>query len=215
MRARQLVPTVGVGVAHAALEQGGLHLTQTLQSWTVPNGLPRRAIVNSFGATGTNVQLILRESEASRLGSTTPLTTLSPALPFKRRRYWFELDAVARSGSGERPVLERPKSIPLLIEGFVREITGYGQGELSFAEPLSHYGVDSLLVMRLLAKLNQHFSIELQLADLALLESIDGLATIIQSIAEGRSASEPSVVSSVQTTQAKNETGKWLLERLS
>ena len=69
--------------------------------------------------------------------------------------------------------------------------------------------------MRLLAKLNQHFSIELQLADLALLESIDGLATIIQSIAEGRSASEPSVVSSVQTTQAKNETGKWLLERLS
>jgi len=66
-----------------------------------------------------------------------------------------------------------------------------------------------------LAKLNQYFSLELQLADLAVLESIDGLATIVEAFSEARSAKEPSVVRSVQSTHAKNVTGKWLLERLS
>jgi acyl carrier protein len=190
-------------------------LIQTLESWTVPKGLPRRAVVNSFGATGTNVQLILREAEYSRLGSEVQLSALSPALPFKRRRCWFEATRAALP----EPVVSRElaplKSIPTLIEGFIREITGYGQGEISFAKPLSHYGVDSLIVMRLLAKLNQYFSLELQLADLAVLESIDGLATIVEAFVEARSAKEPSVVLSVQSTHAKNVTGKWLLERLS
>jgi hypothetical protein len=69
--------------------------------------------------------------------------------------------------------------------------------------------------MRLLAKLNQYFSLELQLADLAVLESIDGLATIVEALVEARSAKAPRVVRPVRGTQTKNVTDKWLLERLS
>jgi polyketide synthase PksL len=180
MRARQLAPTVGIDVAHPSLATGNLRLIQTLENWTVPKGLPRRAVVNSFGATGTNVQLIVREAEPSRIGSEVQPSVLSPALPFKRRRCWFEAARVALPDPVVSRALAPLTSIPTLIEGFIREITGYGQGEISFAKPLSHYGVDSLIVMRLLAKLNQYFSLELQLADLAVLESIDGLATIVE-----------------------------------
>ena len=215
MRARQLAPTVGIGVVHPSLETGGLRLIQVLQNWTVPKGLPRRAIVNSFGATGTNVQLILCEAEASQRGSEGRSSILSPQLPFKRRRCWFH--AVSDSVTDPAAIREPAPlaSIPVVIEGFIREITGYGQGELSFAKPLSHYGVDSLIVMRLLAKLNQYFSLELQLADLAVLESIDGLAIIIESLLEERSVAVTIEVPPVQRTHVKNETSMWLLGRLS
>jgi 3-oxoacyl-(acyl-carrier-protein) synthase/thioesterase domain-containing protein/acyl carrier protein len=215
LRAQQFAPTVGVGMAHPGLTNGNLRLIQTLESWTAPKGLPRRAVVNSFGATGTNVQLILRESESSQLGSTVQPSALSPEVPFKRRRCWFEATRVVHPDPVASPSLAPLTSIPTLIEGFIREITGYGQGEISFAKPLSHYGVDSLIVMRLLAKLNQYFSLELQLADLAVLESIDGLATIVEALVEARSAKAPRVVRPVHGSQTKNVTDKWLLERLS
>jgi acyl carrier protein len=202
-------------MAHPGLTNGNLRLIQTLESWTAPKGLPRRAVVNSFGATGTNVQLILRESESSQLGSTVQPSSLSPEVPFRRRRCWFDATRVVLPDPVASPSLAPLTSIPTLIEGFIREITGYGQGEISFAKPLSHYGVDSLIVMRLLAKLNQYFSLELQLADLAVLESIDGLATIVEALVEARSAKAPRVVRPVHGSQTKNVTDKWLLERLS
>ena len=215
MRARQLAPTVGIGTAHPSLETGNLRLTQTLETWTAPQGQPRRAVVNSFGATGTNVQLILREPNVSEFGSAVQSSTLAPELPFKRRRCWLEAVRVAAPDPVVSPALAQRASIPVVIDGFVREITGYRQGEMSFARPLSHYGVDSLIVMRLLAKLNQYFSLELQLADLAVLESINGLALIIEAMLEARRTASPRVMPPAQSLHAKNETGKWLLERLS
>ena len=58
-------------------------------------------------------------------------------------------------------------------------MTGYREREIETDTPLHHYGLDSLMGMRLLSLINAEFRLALQLADLADHNSIDALAALV------------------------------------
>ena len=64
---KTFVPTINVKVLNPKLklEEKGIILQQTRESWKTEKGKPRIAAVNSFGFGGSNVHVILREATAT------------------------------------------------------------------------------------------------------------------------------------------------------
>ncbi len=110
--------------------------------------------------------------------------------------------------------VERPEddSTPVAIQKFVTEITGYKAHEIALDESLNRYGLDSLMSMRLLAMINERFSLNLQLADLLDHNSVKRLAAMVKREA---SAIREYPVRTVALPFAMPEQDHWLQDRLS
>ena len=207
MRHGTIPPTVGVDLPVQGADSGPFELARESRAWPVRDDVSRRALVNSFGATGTNVQVIVRDPPRSAV-SPPPL---SPAVPFKRRSYWVDGESpVHRVVEAERTT--GADHIGHLIEALVHNITGYAAGDIDRAEPLYRYGVDSMLSTRLLALINERFGVEIHLADLIDIESIDQLAACV---AQQTGTELSSAQAAPTATAAVTSASTWLLERLS
>ncbi|MEM5672085.1 polyketide synthase [Bacillus cereus] len=60
---KSLVPTISARPInpHIELENSPLYISDREEEWKVTNGVPRRALINSFGAGGSNTALIVEE----------------------------------------------------------------------------------------------------------------------------------------------------------
>ena len=106
-------------------------------------------------------------SEAERF----PLSL--PTYPFEKRHCRLKEPEAA----GEKPENDSPLAT---IQKFVTEITGYKAHEIALDEPLNRFGLDSLMSMRLLAMINERFSLSFQLADLLDHNSVKSLASAVK-----------------------------------
>ena len=66
LQRKQLLPNIGLDEVSDELDLSAkpFYLQSELADWFVPDGQPRRALVNSFGATGSNASIILEEYRA-------------------------------------------------------------------------------------------------------------------------------------------------------
>jgi acyl transferase domain-containing protein/D-arabinose 1-dehydrogenase-like Zn-dependent alcohol dehydrogenase/acyl carrier protein/NAD(P)-dependent dehydrogenase (short-subunit alcohol dehydrogenase family)/SAM-dependent methyltransferase len=101
------------------------------------------------------------------LFSPRELTPLSlPGYPFEKRRCWISPPAVSRLRRGDaQAIADRPSTAPVAdgldplatVKEFLAELTGLSAAEIDPGSPLSAYGIDSLLGMRLLNRVNDRF----------------------------------------------------------
>ena len=113
-----------------------------------------------------------------------------PGYPFEKRRCWvtktnsvkrLQEELITPAISSEKPhSIPKRRSVLAVIQEQVTEITGYQSNEIEVDGPLNRYGLDSLMSMRLLAIVNERFSLDLQLADLAEHNSINDLASLVE-----------------------------------
>jgi polyketide synthase PksL len=68
MHHHSIPATLNVKESHPAMQGSPFFINCENRPWPAANGKPRRAAINSFGATGTNVQLIVADSPASVVG---------------------------------------------------------------------------------------------------------------------------------------------------
>jgi acyl transferase domain-containing protein/thioesterase domain-containing protein/NAD(P)-dependent dehydrogenase (short-subunit alcohol dehydrogenase family)/SAM-dependent methyltransferase len=176
MRYGEIPATVAVDQPLAALTDTPFRFNTEHRDWEAGADGARRAVVNSFGATGTNVQIILRDASNARYAA----PELAPPVPFDRRRCWLDAPGEAVAA----PTSAGNGSAVAVIAALVREMTGHEEGEIDPTQALSRYGLDSLLTMHLLARINEHFGSEIQLADLAEKESIEWLASLAGSLSD-------------------------------
>lgn len=109
-----------------------------------------------------------------------------PAYPFDKRFCRINIvqaDIVPRKGEiVARPALSTSVSLPdtgQVIQSMIARITGYVREEVNSSAPFSHYGIDSLMSMRLLAEVNEHFKLSLSITELAGNNTIDNLVNLI------------------------------------
>jgi polyketide synthase PksL len=145
-----------------------------------------------------------------------------PCYPFEARRCWLDKRSQAQHKEdyeGDEPAVAL--SWHTTLQTFLCEVTGYSGEEIDPSAPLSRYGLDSLMTMRYLALLNEHFGLNLQLADLLEHESIEALAARMWVLSKARGEEkaqtlldpEKSPEPSSSTPSAASD--EWLLERLS
>ncbi|WP_458789239.1 SDR family NAD(P)-dependent oxidoreductase [Adonisia turfae] len=124
-----------------------------------------------------------------------------PGYPFEKRRCW-----VSGTGSGETSQVAQKitKSKPTAeivehLKVFVGELTGLSPDEIESGKPLSAYGVDSLMGMRLLNRINA-FSSEDFDASLLQNSSLDEMAATIQTGSQWNGDELPSSLSPLRTS---------------
>jgi acyl transferase domain-containing protein/thioesterase domain-containing protein/acyl carrier protein len=120
----------------------------------------------------------------------TPLSL--PSYPFERRRYWpADVHKTSRDDI-DRKVMRQPEppaaNAATEIQSIIAEVSGYALSELPLDLPLSRLGLDSLMTMRILALVNERFSLELHIADLAENVSIQRLSSLAASEGNGHPA---------------------------
>ena len=104
-----------------------------------------------------------------------------PTYPFEKRSCWATPSYEdKRNGSPVPEMVQKTSSTLVIIKEMVLEITGHKADEVDVGAPLSRFGVDSLMSMRLIAALNEHFLVNLQLADLLEHNTIKRLVTAIE-----------------------------------
>jgi acyl transferase domain-containing protein/SAM-dependent methyltransferase/pimeloyl-ACP methyl ester carboxylesterase len=128
-----------------------------------------------------------------------------PTYPFEKRRCRLHEPAAVKKRSENDSIL-------VAIQKFVTEITGYKADEIALDESLNRYGLDSLMSMRLLAMINERFSMNLQLADLLDQNSVKRLAAMVKNEA---SVTLKSPAKKKAIPFAMSEQDNWLRERLS
>jgi polyketide synthase PksN len=145
-----------------------------------------------------------------------PLTL--PSHPFEGQRCWLDdPEALAFIASNPQSTTQTPFGVPEqiladLVE-LVQEITGYPAEALDVQAPLSQYGLDSLMLVRLLAQVNERFDHTLQLADLM---EDDSIAALARCCAEVREEDRPTKHRPPYEPVHTDELAlcaKWLLER--
>ena len=188
----------------------GLYVTPQATPWpSVPNRL-RRAALNSFGATGTNVHMVIAQAPQRLESARTQRQPLVPR-PFTLRRCWLETPA------SERPTqLAAEESVSKRLHGIVRSVTGYAEGDIDVHTHLSHYGMDSLMSMRLLAGINTQFGSSLQLVDLLVNNTVHSLAQLLRGAAGSEAEQGDSLTQARQILSAADrQAAGWLGQRLS
>nr|WP_319025127.1 SDR family NAD(P)-dependent oxidoreductase [Nisaea nitritireducens] len=179
--------------------------------WKRGGALPRRAAISSFGATGSNVHLVLSEAPSDFACARTPL----PPQAFALRRCWFERPA---SGTGASPETDSggTDNVLTIVTSCLADISGFDTEDIDSKDSLSQYGLDSLMAMRLLAQLNDRFSLTLHIADLVSVESIDDLVRLIRaSRGQTSAALSPAPVSAGQVDQEILISDSWFAGRLA
>lgn len=101
-----------------------------------------------------------------------------PSYAFEKRRCW--IDAPSRQSESHLGNGDKISSTLEILKGFLAEITGLSPGEIDPRLTLSAYGVDSLLGMRLLNRVNARFGGGVT-ASLLTMETIGGVAEEIAS----------------------------------
>jgi thioesterase domain-containing protein/acyl carrier protein len=154
--------------------------------------------------------------EASLLFSRQERTPLSlPAYPFEKRPCWIGLDqpvaqkmafdSVGRTGSSATSLIAE-------IQRLVCECTGLETARVEPQFTWTEMGLESMACLRLLAALNERFSLELQLADLIEYNNVQSLKAYIESnspSASARPSSEP------EKSAPAVGPGDWIARRLS
>ncbi|WP_394832291.1 SDR family NAD(P)-dependent oxidoreductase [Pendulispora rubella] len=132
-----------------------------------------------------------------------------PGYPFEKRHCWMESGLEA--GRAEQPASSRT-----IIQRLIQDISGYRAEEMDPTSPLSRYGLDSLMSMRLLALINERFGLALQLADLTANDSLNALARLADR--EGAIPREPQQrIGAPRPEAAEKEftqQTRWFFERL-
>jgi acyl transferase domain-containing protein len=104
MQHRQLLPSINIKVPNPNIdfEDSAFHLQREMQEWTAiaplpgASGTPRRALINAFGAGGSNVCMVLEESAASdRIRATAQSVRSERELVVLSGREPAALDAIA------------------------------------------------------------------------------------------------------------------------
>ncbi|SFJ92545.1 type I polyketide synthase, partial [Thermoflavimicrobium dichotomicum] len=84
MKYRMLPPTINFEKLneHISLENSPFYINTRLQPWEVPEGMPRRASVSSFGFSGTNAHIVIEEfvHESNRNKTPIPVNEHNPIL---------------------------------------------------------------------------------------------------------------------------------------
>ena len=144
-------------------------------AWKRGGPIPRRAAISSFGATGSNVHLVLSEAPADHAGGRNPIPPGALAL----KRCWLDRPAI-ETVTPPAVVSGGVEGVLSVVIACLAEITGFDAQDIEPKDSLNHYGLDSLMAMRLLARLNDHFSLTIHIADLVSVDSIDDLARLIR-----------------------------------
>ena len=142
------------------LELSGLSIASEAQSWP-DKQQPVRAAVSSFGFTGSNCHIIV-ESEIK-----TPdiVESILPYPDFQRQSCWIDNTKVTSVPDGE----DRCAAVCAIIENNLR----LEAGAIDPNESLFNYGVDSLIIIEVLLKLETRFGRRLKLEEL-----YDGIDTV-------------------------------------
>jgi thioesterase domain-containing protein/3-oxoacyl-(acyl-carrier-protein) synthase/acyl carrier protein len=174
-------------------------------AWPSSVAGPQCAAVNSVGATGTNVHLVLSPAPEDH----RPRVPVRPRRAFDLRRCWIE------EGSQELKLSGRNGTAESLVSGLVEDLTGYDASDISYEAPLSSFGLDSLMSMRLLALINDKCGLALQLADLAEHDSVDALARLIETAAPEHYNLEKKPAARPVLSDEQHRAAGWFAERLS
>jgi len=140
-----------------------------------------------------------------------------PGYPFEKRRCWISLE---KKEAVSRPAA--PSSIPAhgvphdSVEGVIRRLLGESTGRdvAAFGSdtPLAEFGLESLSSLRYLAAINEHFSTNLQLADLVDHHTLRALSELI---AEDVAEMAPAKITAPVFKALVIEGGSWIQKRLS
>lgn len=98
-----------------------------------------------------------------------------PGYPFAKKRCWIGGEDVAVA----EVVVEQASNTAEVVAAHVRSITGHEADEIDFDAPFSQFGMDSLMSIRLLATINEDFSLAIDLNDLLDYNSIRQVAELI------------------------------------
>ena len=143
--------------------------------------------------------------DPAQLFSKSERSTLSlPGYPFESRPYWVGLKLPSTR------IVEPPVSSLLAeIQQLICDCAGL---ELTEVEPqlsLIELGLDSMASMRLLAALNERFSLDLQLADLIEHGSVQALRAHIEDVAK------VDVAKATKLPHVTNSDASWISQRLA
>ncbi len=199
-------PLATDGTGHARFA-----VNHRLIAWKRGGPLPRRAAVSSFGATGSNVHLVLSEAPADRTGGRSPI----PPRAFALRRCWLDRPASETAPSSTAEGGEADSVLGVVVS-CLADITGFDTEDIEPKDSLSHYGLDSLMAMRLLAHLNDRFSLAIHIADLVSIESIHDLVRLILDC-RGRISvpQRPDPAAFEQGDRDIRISGSWFADRLT
>nr|DAC82021.1 TPA_exp: polyketide synthase [uncultured bacterium] len=132
-----------------------------------------------------------------------------PGYPFAKRRCWI-------SSQTKKIIDSKPLGDGVLatIQETLASITGLKSDEIDANAPFSRFGLDSLTSTRLLASVNECFSVNLQLADLLEHNTMLRLAAVIEQ--ENPRAKYPRPVQQTKISPALiSNSANWLSDRLS
>ncbi|CAM2067520.1 SDR family NAD(P)-dependent oxidoreductase [Sulfidibacter corallicola] len=129
-----------------------------------------------------------------------------PTYPFAKRRCWVDVPGDAAFAAAEA---DRPSDTEGTLKTQVRTITGLELDEIDVEAPFSHFGMDSLMSIRLLAMINDHFSVEIDLSDLLDHNSIRRVASFI----ERQSAETHAAPTATGPSEEFSPNAHWLAER--
>ncbi|MEW6734296.1 MAG: beta-ketoacyl synthase N-terminal-like domain-containing protein [Acidobacteriota bacterium] len=145
-----------------------------------------------------------------------------PTYPFEKRRCWITTAEEAASSAQEesnilveQEVLEKISlSILVTIQQEVIKITGYQFNEVDMDTHFSRFGLDSLMSMRLLAAVNEKFSLDLHLVDLLEHNTINRLAALIEEERTDNRNHSKETVTRLPIEEFSQQVG-WFYSRLS
>ena len=212
---RMIPPTPNVRVPHPALGSFAQDLTtKRAQFWNPSPGQPRRAVVNSFGATGTLLHLILSESPDS---GATPRPKVAEGQKLHRfggTNHWIH---APRGTKASEPTASLPASSENLrwnhdlvaLQRLFLETTGIEVSDLEFDRAFTELGLESMGAMRFTAALNEQTGASIGPADLLECATLRALDQRL------RSSIQPAPLPSPVGEAKDSVRAPWLAQRLA
>ena len=178
------------------LEGSPIYINTGLTEWKSQNNKALMAVLNSFGHSGTNVHLVIREY-IDPIGEAPDKTVLSDKdgcflVPFsaKNKERLAEYTAKflgflenasyeAETGNSIEASEKLKDALKRKIQSMLASILQIGEDEIEAGEDLNDYGVDQFHIIRLERKLQEEFLIEIQSGELSGTNSISKIASHI------------------------------------
>ncbi|MBY9087709.1 PfaD family polyunsaturated fatty acid/polyketide biosynthesis protein, partial [Paenibacillus sp. HN-1] len=135
MRHRKLPPTIHFNALneHITLDNSPFYINTELKPWEVPEGMPRRASVSSFGFSGTNAHIVIEEYRKEKESSVTVPDNETPDQPFL-----FVLSAASK---------EQLKTYARLMNEFIESNETLNLADLAYTLQVGRSAMDFRLVV--------------------------------------------------------------------